>query len=73
MPDDVEPVLAGGLDGLHIGAVVEFALQIDDAAVHPHGDDAAIGAKEIQSRGGGVHLLGPGGTGTVQGDADGHD
>ena len=73
VPNDVEPVLARRLDGLHLGAVVKFALQIDEVAVDPHGDDVTLGAEEIQTGRGGVHLLGPGGTGTVQGDADGHD
>ena len=73
VPDDVEPVLAGGLNRLHLGAIMEFTLQIDEVAVDPHGNDGTVGAEEIQSGGRSVHLLGPGGTGTVQGDADGHD
>lgn len=52
---------------------MEFTLQIDEVAVDPHGNDGTVGAEEIQSGGRSVHLLGPGGTGTVQGDADGHD
>ena len=71
--DDIEPVLTGGLNRLHLGAVMEFTLQIDEVAVDPHGNDGTVGTEEIQSGGRSVHLLGPGGTGTVQGDADGHD
>ena len=32
VPDDVEPVLAGGLNRLHLGAIMEFTLQIDEVA-----------------------------------------